>query len=59
MQRKRGKQQNWKDYRSLSEMILMVWLDNHDDVITHLVRQPGVRSQVGLRKEFYEQNWLR
>ena len=29
--------------------------DNHDGVITHL--EPGIRSQVGLRKHHYEQSW--
>ena len=30
--------------------------DNHDDVITHLEPDPGVRSQVGLRKHDYKQS---
>ena len=31
--------------------------DNHDAVITHLeTRQPGMWSQVGLRKHYYEQS---
>ena len=30
--------------------------DNHDGVITHLERHPGMRSQVGLRKHQYEQS---
>ena len=30
--------------------------DNHDDVITHLEPDPGVRSQVGLRKHGYGQS---
>ena len=30
--------------------------DNHNGVITHLDRRPGVWSQVGLRKHHYEQN---
>ena len=30
--------------------------DNHDGVITHLARHPGMRSQVGLRKHQYEQS---
>ena len=29
---------------------------NHDGVVTHLDRHPGVRSQVGLRKHHYEQS---
>ena len=33
--------------------------DNHDDVITHLEPDPGVRSQVGLRKHGYGQSqWM-
>ena len=30
--------------------------DNHDGVITHLEADPGMRSQVGLRKHHYEQS---
>ena len=30
--------------------------DNHDVVITHLARHPGMQSQVGLRKHHYEQS---
>ena len=31
--------------------------DNHDGVITHhRARHPGMRSQVGLRKNHYEQS---
>ena len=30
--------------------------DNHDGVITHLEPDPGMRSQVGLRRHHYEQN---
>ena len=30
--------------------------DNHDGVITHLARHPGMRSQVGLRNHHYEQS---
>ena len=30
--------------------------DNHDCVITHLVRHPRVWSQVGLRKHHYKQS---
>ena len=30
--------------------------DNHDGVITHLGRHPGMRNQVGLRKHHYEQS---
>ena len=30
--------------------------DNHDGVITHLERHPGMRSQVGLRKHHYKQS---
>ena len=29
--------------------------DNHDGVITHLESDPGMWSQVGLRKHHYEQ----
>ena len=30
--------------------------DNQDGVITHLVRHPGMRSQVGFRKYHYKQS---
>ena len=30
--------------------------DNHDGVITHLEPDPGMWSQVGLRKHHYEQS---
>ena len=30
--------------------------DNHDGMITHLQPDPGMRSQVGLRKHHYEQS---
>ena len=30
--------------------------DNHDGVITHRARHPGMQSQVGLRKHHYEQS---
>ena len=30
--------------------------DNHDDVITHLKPDPGIQSQVDLRKHHYEQS---
>ena len=30
--------------------------NNHDGVITNLEPDPGVRSQVGLRKHHYEQS---
>ena len=30
--------------------------DNQDSVITHLVRHPGMRSQVGFRKHHYKQS---
>ena len=30
--------------------------DNHDGVITHLARHPGMRSQVGFRKHHYGQS---
>ena len=30
--------------------------DNHDGVITHLVRHPGKQSQVDLRKPHYKQS---
>ena len=30
-------------------------LDNHDGMITHLEPDPGMRSQVSLRKHHYEQ----
>ena len=30
--------------------------DNHNGVITHLARHPGMWSQVGLRKHHYEQS---
>ena len=30
--------------------------DKHDGVITHLEADPGMRSQVGLRKHHYEQS---
>ena len=30
--------------------------DNHDGVITHLARHPGMRSQVGFRKHHFEQS---
>ena len=30
--------------------------DNHDGVITHLEPDPGLWSQVGLRKHHYEQS---
>ena len=33
--------------------------DNHNGVITHLARHPGMWSQVGLRKRHYEQSWWR
>ena len=33
--------------------------DNHDGVITHLEPDPGMRSQVGLRKHHYKQSYWR
>ena len=30
--------------------------DNHDGVITHRARHPGMQSQVGLSKHHYEQS---
>ena len=30
--------------------------DNHNHVITHLNRYPGMQSQVGLRKHHHEQS---
>ena len=30
--------------------------DNHNDVVTHLARHPGVWNQVDLRKHHYEQS---
>ena len=30
--------------------------DNHDGMINHLARHPGMWSQVGLRKHHYEQS---
>ena len=33
--------------------------DNHDGVITHLEPDPGIQSQVGLRKHYYKQSYWR
>ena len=30
--------------------------DNHDGVITHLEPDPGMQSQVGLKKHYHEQS---
>ena len=45
----------WKGY--LEELYIKGPNDrhNHNDVVTHLVRHPGVWNQMGLRKHYYRQ----
>ena len=40
----------WQEYKEELHKKDLNGPDNHDGVITHLVRHPGVRSEVGLRK---------
>ena len=42
--------EKWKEYKEELHKKDLNGPDNHDGVITHLVRHPGVRSEVGLRK---------
>ena len=45
----------WQEYTELFKKDLH-YSDNHDGVITHLVRHPGKQSQVDLRKPHYKQS---
>ena len=45
----------WQEYTELYKKDLHDQ-DNHDGVITHLEPDPGMWSQVGLRKHHYEQS---
>ena len=51
-----GIKQRWQEYTE--ELYKKDFHDpgNHDDVITHLEPDPGLQSQVGLRKHHYEQS---
>ena len=42
--------EKWQEYKEELHKKDLNGPDNHDGVITHLVRHPGVRSEVGLRK---------
>ena len=51
----------WQEYTGELYKKELHDLDNHDGVITHLepARQPGMQSQMGLRKHHYEQSQWR
>ena len=46
----------WQEYREELYSKDLNDPNNHDSVITHLEPDPGMRSQVGLRKHHYEQS---
>ena len=54
--RSRRFKKKWQEYTEEQYKKDLHDPDNHDGVITHLERHPGMRSQVGLRKHQYEQS---
>ena len=44
----------WQEYTEDLQKIDLHDPDNHDGVITHLARHPGMQSQVGVRKHHNE-----
>ena len=46
----------WQEYTEELHKKDLYDPDNHDGVITHLVRHPGKQSQVDLRKPHYKQS---
>ena len=48
----------WQEYTELYKRDLHD-SDNHDGVITHLEPDPGMQSEVSLRKHHYKQSWWR
>ena len=50
-------QKKWQEYTEEQYHKGLNDPDNHDGVVTPTARHPGVRSQVGIRKHYYEQNW--
>ena len=48
----------WQEYAELYKRDLHD-SDNHDGVITHLEPDPGMQSEVSLRKHHYKQSWWR
>ena len=44
----------WQEYTE--ECTKKILPDNHNGVITHIEADPGMQSQVGLRKHHYEQS---
>ena len=46
----------WQEYTEELHKKALHDSDNHDGVINHLAKHPGMWSQVGLRKHYYEQS---
>ena len=53
--RSRNIKKRWQEYTELYKKDLYDQ-DNHDGVITHLARHPGMQNQVGIRKHHHKQS---